>query len=178
MIEIQLYRLRSGFFSARKCHAEKKVSKDISVAVSSGNYNYKKAKYFTVKFLLIIVLACLLVLVHLDHSSNILHRLTLAGHKKLNHGTNEIIRLVQGSFNQGNVVLLGETADRHCVCNILHSIRWSIIRRICYWKAIDLDYVLVEDNKLYKSLKVQTYRKPLSANSAKWSNTLNQFQCV
>ena len=36
----------------------------------------------------------------------------LLGDVELNPGPNEIIKSVQGSFSQGNVVLFGETASR------------------------------------------------------------------
>ena len=50
------------------------------------------------------------MLLHLDYLSNISCKLKLAGHIILNHGPNEIIRLGQGSFNQGNIALFSETA--------------------------------------------------------------------
>ena len=54
---------------------------------------------------------------------------------------------------QFNVALFGETAGRKCACNALFSICWSVVRDICSWKSVDLDYILVKGDKLYKSLK-------------------------
>ena len=51
--------------------------------------------------------------------------------------TYEIIRSVQGRFNQGNVALSGETADRQWsnnrqwANNALFSVCWSVVRDIC-----------------------------------------------
>ena len=77
----------------------------------------------------------------------------LSGDVKLNPGPYETIRSVQGSFNHGNVALFGETAGRQCPCNALFSICWSVVRDICNWKSIDLDYILVQGDKLCQSLK-------------------------
>ena len=50
----------------------------------------------------------------------------LLGDVELNPGSNEIIKSVQGSFSQGNVVLFGETASRQGACNTLFSICLSM----------------------------------------------------
>ena len=83
--------------------------------------------------------------------------LKLSGDVELTPGPYQIIRLVQGSFNQGNVALLRETAGRQCACNALFSICWSVVRDICNWKSNDLGYALVEGDKFYKSLKCRDY---------------------
>ena len=69
-----------------------------------------------------------------------------------------MIRSIQESFNQGNVALVGEITGRKCACNaLIFSICWSVICDIWYWKFVDLDYLLVNADKLYKSLKCHDY---------------------
>ena len=53
--------------------------------------------------------------------------------------------------------LFGESAGRQCVCNALFSISWSFVCGICCWRFPDLDYILVESHKLYKSLRFENY---------------------
>ena len=69
---------------------------------------------------------------------------------ELNPGPYEIIRLVKGSFIQGNVALSGEIAGRQCACNALLSICCSVVHDICSWKLVDIDYILVEGDKFDK----------------------------
>ena len=108
----------------------------------------------TVLVSLLVVLTAELNLQHLN--VKITSRLKLSGDIELNQGLYQIIRSVQGSFNQG-IALFGETAGRQCACNALFSICWSVVRDICNWKSIDLDYILFEGYKLYKLLKCHDY---------------------
>ena len=39
----------------------------------------------------------------------------------------------------------------------MFSICWSVVREISFWKTINLDFILVEDDKLYKCLNFQDY---------------------
>ena len=55
------------------------------------------------------------------------------------------------------IALFGGTAGRQCGCNALFSICWSVVRDVCFWKLVDLDYFLVEGAKLYKLLGLQGY---------------------
>ena len=48
------------------------------------------------------------------------------------------LKLVQGSFHQGNH-RFGEIAGRQCVCNSLMSFIRSSIKKVSYWKSQDLD---------------------------------------
>ena len=52
-----------------------------------------------------------------------------------------ILKLVQGSFNQGHPKY-GETASRQCVCNSIFSIVWSKIKKVSLWRQNDLDLIL------------------------------------
>ena len=45
--------------------------------------------------------------------------LKIAEDVQLYPGPYEVIKSVQGSFNQGNVSLFGETAGRRCACNAM-----------------------------------------------------------
>ena len=94
---------------------------------------------------------------HHLHDAEITRSLKLSGDVELNPGPFEIVRTVQGSFNKGNVALLGETAGRHCACNALFSICWPVVCEISFWKTIDLDFILDESDKLYKTLNFQGY---------------------
>ena len=49
------------------------------------------------------------------------------------------------------------TTGRQCVCNALFSICWSVVRDVCFWKLVDLGYILAEGDKLYKLLAFQGY---------------------
>ena len=74
---------------------------------------------------LLVVLTAELNLQHLN--VKITSSLKLLGNVELNPGPYQIIRPVQGSFNQGNVALFGETAGK-CACNALFSICWPVVR--------------------------------------------------
>ena len=77
----------------------------------------------------------------------------LSGDVELNPGPYEIIKSVQENFNQSNVALLGTTAGKQYSCNTLFSICWSVVRDVSNWTSVDLNYILVQVEKLYKSLK-------------------------
>ena len=102
---------------------------------------------------MLVVLTAELNLQHLNFE--ITSSLKLSGDAELNPGPFEIIRSVQGSFSQGNVALFGKSAGRQYACNALFSICWSIVRDTSNWKSVNLDYILVEGDKLYKSLKIE-----------------------
>ena len=83
--------------------------------------------------------------------------LKLSGDVESNLGPYEIIRSIQGIFNQCNVNLFGRTVGRQCACNALFSICWSVVRDVFFWKSVDLGYILVEGDKLHKLLGFQGY---------------------
>ena len=39
----------------------------------------------------------------------------------------------------------------------MFSICWSVVRDVCFWESVDLDYILVEGDKFYKLLGFQSY---------------------
>ena len=100
------------------------------------------------------VLTAELSLQHLN--VKITSSLKLTGDAGLNPGSYEIIISVQVSFKQGNVALFGQVG-RQCACNALFSICWSVVRDICNWNSVDLDYILVEGDNFYKSLNCRDY---------------------
>ena len=83
--------------------------------------------------------------------------LKIAGDVELNPGLYEVIKSVQGSFNQGNISLFGETAGHQWGCNAMFSICWSLIRKISCWTHRDLDHILNEGDNLYKSLNKESF---------------------
>ena len=92
---------------------------------SSNNKTSKNGDSYLVNFLFrMIVLISLSVLtseanLHHLHDAEITRSLKLSGDVELKPGPYEILRTVQGSFNQGNIALFGETAGRQCACNAL-----------------------------------------------------------
>ena len=63
----------------------------------------------------------------------------------------EIVKVVQGSFNQGHPQF-GVTSGMQCACNSLFSICWSTVRRVALWKNTDLDYILINGDEIFKKL--------------------------
>ena len=59
---------------------------------------------------------------------------------------------IQGNFNQGNITLFGETEGHQCACNALFSVCLSVIGKVSLRKLYELDNILIEGDKLYKSL--------------------------
>ena len=49
----------------------------------------------------------------------------------------------------------GPYESRQCACNALFLICWSVVCDTCNWKSVNLDYILVEGDKLYKSLYIE-----------------------
>ena len=105
--------------------------------------------------------------------NSILTSLKLSGDVEPNPGPYEIIRSVQGSFNQGSIALFGATAGRQCACNALFWICCSLVCDVCFWKSVDLDYILVEGDKLYKLLGFQGYLEELPRQVKIFERTVN-----
>ena len=76
----------------------------------------------------ILALVCMIIL-----NSFKVELLKIAGDVELNPAPYEVIKSVQGSYNQGNVSLFGETAGRQCACNAMFSMCWSFIKKISCW---------------------------------------------
>ena len=77
--------------------------------------------------------------------------LLLAGDVELNPGPLNILKSVHGTFHQGDVNKLGIVAGTQCMCNVLFALCFSSVKKVCYWRTYDLDYILREGTNLYKS---------------------------
>ena len=64
--------------------------------------------------------------------------------------------IVQGSFHQGNEKF-GETAGLQCTCCSLFSIAFTLVKSPGYWDTKDLDFIIENGDKTYKSLNVLRY---------------------
>ena len=156
MIEIQLYRQRVGIFSGWKYHSKSYFSRHApNQDCINGDTNRAILRMTFVVSLLVMLLAELEVqqLVVISISTS----LKLSGDVESDPGPYEIIKSVHGSFNQDNIALFGGMAGRQCACNALFSISSSAVCGVCFWKSVDLDYILAERDKLYKSLRFQGY---------------------
>ena len=83
----------------------------------------------------------------------------------------QIVNGVKGTFHQGDNIF-GNTAGRQCACNALFSIFWSNICPISRWEKPDLDKILTEGDRLYKSLNTNNY---LSAHDLPSTTDLGGF---
>ena len=152
MIEIQLYRHRVGIFSGGKHHSKSYFWRHApNQNCIHGDKDRAILRMADAVSLLLILLAKLdvqqLVVISISTS------LKLSGDVESNPGLYESIRSVQGNINQGNIALFGGgTAGKQCTCNALFSICWYVVCDVCFWKSVDLDYILVGGDKLYKLL--------------------------
>ena len=67
-----------------------------------------------------------------------------------------ILKSVQGSFNQGNE-RFGLTAGRQCTCNALSSVAFTLIKSQGTWNFRDMDFILENGDAIYKSLNIDGY---------------------
>ena len=119
MIDIQLYRARIGVFTFTNIYV-------VSLERSRGKKGYPSHSKGSIKIIILVttvVLVCMIIL-----NSFKVELLKIAGDVELNPGSYEVIKSVQGSFNQGNVSFFGETTGQ-CACNAMFSICWSLIRK-------------------------------------------------
>ena len=80
------------------------------------------------------------------------YTLLLSGDIELNPGPATPSKCVKGSFNQADVTRFGTTAGIQCSCNALVSIIYSRCKLINFWKTFDLDLILTEGDKNFKTL--------------------------
>ena len=71
------------------------------------------------------------------------------GDVESNPGPFDALKIIFGSFNQGNIDKFGETAGTRCTCNTLLAICWSSIKRVSIWKTWDLDNILDLGDETY-----------------------------
>ena len=117
MIDIQLYRARIGVFTFTNIYG-------ISLERSKGKKGYQSHSKGSIK-IIILALVSMIIL-----NSFKVDFFKIAGDVELNPGPYEIIKSVQGSFDQVNISLFGETNGRQCACKAMFSICWSLIRKI------------------------------------------------
>ena len=146
MIDIQLYGARIGGFTNIY---------DVRLERSKGNKGCPSRSKGGIKIIILVTTLALVCMIILDSFKAEL--LKTAGEVKLNPGPYEVIKSVQGSFNQGNISLFRETAGRQCACNAMLSICWSLIRKLYYWTHRDLDHTLNERDNLYNSLNKDSF---------------------
>ena len=90
----------------------------------------------------------------LSYSKSLYYKLLLidAGDIETNPGP-QILKAILGSFHQGPPKF-GSTAGIQCSCNALFSIYFSVIKKVTVWKTWELDYILENGDKLFKSLNI------------------------
>ena len=80
--------------------------------------------------------------------------LLLAGDIESNPGPDhKIVKSVLGSFHQGHPKF-AETAGIQCACIALHSICFSIVKKVSIWKMHDLDYILELGDSKFKLMNI------------------------
>ena len=62
-----------------------------------------------------------------------------------------IEKAVHGSYHQGDQPF-GNTEGVQCACNSLYALCLSQIKKVNSWNTTDLDHILTERDKLYKTL--------------------------
>ena len=67
--------------------------------------------------------------------------------------TFEILKVVQGSFHEGNAKL-GYTAAVQCACNSLYPLCLYTVKRVTVWTTCDLDYILENGVGLFKTRNI------------------------
>ena len=79
-------------------------------------------------------------------------RLIIEGDIESNPGPTYVTeKAIHGSYHQGDQ-RFGNTAGVQCACNSLYALCWSQIKKVYSWNTSDLDHILTEGDKLYKTL--------------------------
>ena len=68
-----------------------------------------------------------------------------------------IMKIVSGSFHQGNADKFHESAGLQCGINCLVSTCFSIVKKISSWSANDLDYILETGDQCFNNLGYSQY---------------------
>ena len=76
---------------------------------------------------------------------------------KLAEPTYNVIKVIPGTFHQGNVQKFFETAGLQCGINSIVSICFSMIKKISSWNTDDMDYILETGNECFKKLGYSDY---------------------
>ena len=67
---------------------------------------------------------------------------------------NDFVSVTQGNYHQGDLKF-DVSAGKQCYCMALTSIGWSTVRKLTLWKEYDLDFILENGDKLFRSQKVE-----------------------
>ena len=145
MNDVQLYRARTGVFTFTNIFG-------VSLERNKGKQGYPSHSKGSIVLVTTLALVCTIIM-----NSFKVELLNITGDVELNPDPYEVIKSVQGSFNQGNLSLFDETAGRQCACSAMFSICWSFVRKISCWTHRDLDHILNEGDNLYKSLKKESF---------------------
>ena len=79
-------------------------------------------------------------------------RLIIDGDIESNPGPTYVIeKVIYGSYHQGDQ-RFSNTVGVQCACNSLYTLCWSQIKKVNSWNTSDLDHILTEGDKLYKTL--------------------------
>ena len=65
-------------------------------------------------------------------------------------------KIIQGSFNQAHP-MFRESVGKQCTCCSLYAISFNIVKSPGHWNSRDLDFIVSNGDKLYKSLNKDTY---------------------
>ena len=116
MNDVQLYRARTGVFTFTNIFG-------VSLERNKGKQGYPSHSKGSIVLVTTLALVCTIIM-----NSFKVELLNITGDVELNPDPYEVIKSVQGSFNQGNVSFFGETTGQ-CACNAMFSICWSLIRK-------------------------------------------------
>ncbi|XP_057292445.1 uncharacterized protein LOC130621150 [Hydractinia symbiolongicarpus] len=68
-----------------------------------------------------------------------------------------LLKITHGSFNQSHS-MFGESAGKQCACCSLYAVSFSTrVKSPGNWNVNDIDFIITEADKLYKSLNKNTY---------------------
>ena len=133
MISLNAYGSTIGLFSLSLCPNFSNLRQCIIQSRSTGNCKSHLLIFFAIS---ICSLSLMILLIQ-------------SGDIEINPGP--IQRVIRGSFHQG-YQRFGLTAGTQCMCNALHSVGYSIIKKVRYWSTWDMDYILTARDSLYSSL--------------------------
>ena len=146
MVTIEQWRAAIGSFRPITCSAMHNLVK--------GN------DYFGAGNIMEVLHFFLMLLCNVEMSFLLIMMLMIAGDVESNPGpTYNILKIVKASYHQGNP-MFGYSAGKQCLCNALFAICWNLAKKVCFWNSIDLDFILIKGDALYKILCLDRYLGP------------------
>ena len=151
MIVIELYRARIGCFCGGK-HTRTRHKLNASC--------FRPTVFKTDLSLYCVVQICIIFIYLITLKFNV-NMSFLKLSMLMNHGDIESNpgpafdnkKSVLGSFHQAHAKF-GNSAGIQCSCNSLYAICFSIIKRVSLWKSLDIDYILENGDKIFKSIGI------------------------